>query len=153
MSVIACDGKILAADTLGISGDLKLPTSKIRLIFLEGKSFYVGWTGQLDHGEALIDWYVSGAIKEKYPAFQSTNDWTRLIVIKNDFEKLLTVMSYEQTPYPIYYSIPVAWGSGRDYALGAMAMGADARKAVEIACTFSASCGLPVESHDLRIVK
>jgi ATP-dependent protease HslVU (ClpYQ) peptidase subunit len=151
MTVIAWDGEILAADSLAVSCGLKLSTSKI-LEFYDaiGDRIFLAFSGQVDHGLALIDWYMNGQVKKDYPEFQKTNDWTRLIVVnstKND------VFVFEQTPFPIIQNKHFAWGSGRDYALGAMAMGADARKAVEIACAFSASCGLPVESHDLRIVK
>lgn len=34
-----------------------------------------------------------------------------------------------------------AWGSGRDFALGALSMGATAAEAVKIACKHSTTCG------------
>lgn len=34
-----------------------------------------------------------------------------------------------------------AWGSGRDFALGALSMGATAKEAAQIACKHSTTCG------------
>lgn len=34
-----------------------------------------------------------------------------------------------------------SWGTGKELALGAMAAGADAKKAVEIACEYNLYCG------------
>jgi hypothetical protein len=41
----------------------------------------------------------------------------------------------------------MAWGIGCDFALGAMAMGADAVQAVEITNKFSIHCGMGVDSY------
>lgn len=38
-----------------------------------------------------------------------------------------------------------AWGSGADFALGAMAMGAGARRAVEVACELDVHCGKGID--------
>jgi ATP-dependent protease HslVU (ClpYQ) peptidase subunit len=38
-----------------------------------------------------------------------------------------------------------AFGSGRDFAIAAMACGKSAREAVEIACQFDTGCGLGVD--------
>lgn len=141
MSVVVWDGKILAADTRSVACGLMGRISKIRLHSGE----ICAWTGQADHGEALFAWYVRGAKQEDYPAFQSTPDWTRFIVVSGQTHCKV----YEQTPFPISEYAPCAWGSGRDFALGALAMGADAIKSVEIACQFSVGCGLPVESFNI----
>jgi len=45
----------------------------------------------------------------------------------------------------------MAWGSGRDYAMGAMEMGADARRAVEVTNVHSTDCGFGVEAYDLEM--
>jgi ATP-dependent protease HslVU (ClpYQ) peptidase subunit len=44
----------------------------------------------------------------------------------------------------------MAWGSGRDFALGAMAMGATAREAVAVACRFNVYCGNGIDAFDLK---
>lgn len=47
-------------------------------------------------------------------------------------------------------SVPITqpwytWGSGREFAAGAIAMGADARRAVEVACELCHYCGMGVQ--------
>lgn len=151
MSVIVWDGKTLAADTLGTNEGLKRQMSKTMKWFDNNAMHtpvYLAWTGQQDHGGALWRWYLDGQKPAEYPDFQKTADWTRLIVVMM-VEKQWILFAYEQTPYPMTMSAPCAFGSGRDFAMGAMAMGADARKAVEIACKFSTGCGLPVEAYDV----
>lgn len=39
----------------------------------------------------------------------------------------------------------MAWGSGRDYAMGAMARGANAKEAAEIAMRFDNGCGMGID--------
>ena len=45
----------------------------------------------------------------------------------------------DNDPQPIKH--PDAWGSGRDFALGALSMGATAKEAAQIACKHSTTCG------------
>ncbi len=41
-------------------------------------------------------------------------------------------------------------GRGRDFAFGALAMGADAYKAVMIACLYESSCGMGIDTLTLE---
>ncbi len=43
-----------------------------------------------------------------------------------------------------------AIGSGEDYAMGAMAHGANVREAVAIACKYNTDCGLPVQYMEIK---
>lgn len=140
MSVVVWDGKTLAADRQASCGDLRMLTCKIRRL---PSGEVVAWTGEVSTGMILADWYERGAKPEEWPKFQEGENWSRLIVASPG--KLVT---YEGGPYPV--AIPVlekkaAFGSGRDFALGAMAWGADAEGAVTVASHFCASCGLGVD--------
>ncbi|MCH9665464.1 MAG: hypothetical protein K0U41_06405 [Gammaproteobacteria bacterium] len=58
---------------------------------------------------------------------------------------------YEDDPHSLVTSDePFAWGSGGDYALGAMLHGATAEEACNIACDISQSCGLGVTVANLN---
>lgn len=139
MSVIAWDGKILAADKCSCNADYRTVVTK--LVRIES-GIVLGWTGAMEHGLGLKDWYINGAKKENWPAFQQKDNWTRLIV----GTPTGSVFQYEQEPFPQLIEDQFsAWGSGRDYALGAMEMGADAIKAVEVASRFNAACGFGVD--------
>lgn len=138
MSVVAWDGKMLAADKQMNCASLKSKCTKIYKMDEEVLAF----TGDMEVGLLLIGWYKEGADPAKYPEVQKDKDrWTRLIVVNKEL-----CFFYEMLPV----AIPVedsfaAWGSGRDFALGAMAMNADARQAVEIANRFSTDCGFGVD--------
>lgn len=142
MSIIAYDGKFIAADKLMSNGDGKSTTQK--LFKINNKLFY-GFTGAVDSGLLMASWYKNGAKPKEFPEIQKTDNWSRLIVFKNS-----DIFYYEQTPF----AIPcidkfMAWGSGRDYAIGAMAMGATAVEAVKVAIEHCSSCGIGVDSFSL----
>lgn len=141
MTVIAWDGRTLAADKMACCGDTATTCTKIRRV--DDKVF--AWCGGLGEGLALVEWYLAGADKDKYPAFQKTDDWSRLIVASDS-----GVVFYEKVPEPQPCEDAYgAWGSGREVALGALAMGADARRAVEVASKHVHSCGLGVDAFEL----
>ena len=145
MTVIAYDGKTLAADRLKLSNDLKTITKKIMV----KNNIVFAITGTLCHFEPLIDWYIKGANPNDYPKFQSTDDWSRLIVFENG-----KLFHYESEPYKLHIKEKIAaFGSGRDFALGALAMGADAKTAIKIASRFCTSCGMGIDAVDLTKVR
>ena len=144
MSCVAYDGKIIAADKLSVSADMRSTATKIvRLV----DGVILAWVGESGGGLALIDWYKKGSNPDNWPAMQKTENWTRLIVADRN-----CAVTYEHEPFAQTVEEPfMAWGSGRDFAVAAMAMGADARQAVEIANRFSLSCGGGVDWFDLTI--
>ena len=105
------------------------------------------FTGDTDSGLMMIRWYEDGADPSKWPACQNKDDWSRLIVLVPGLE----LREHLRYPAPHIRSLQgkYAWGCGRDFALGAMAMGADARKAVEVASELSSECGFGVEAYDM----
>ena len=147
MTVVVWDGKIIAADKQASQGDLKSLTTKIRR---SGGGDILAWTGACENGMALADWYERGADSKEWPVFQKdAESWCRLIVASGG-----KVFTYEQLPVKQFVEEPfAAWGSGRDYALGALAMGANAVKAVKVASEFSTSCGLGVDSFKVGIIR
>lgn len=141
MTCIAWDGKSIAADKLLISGEIASVGTKIKRL---GSGVVVGWTGTHECGLALIRWLEG--IDKNWPTFQADKDrWTRLIVIERG---KVSVFEQEPIPQPVEGEFD-AWGSGREFSLGAMAMGATAKQAVEVANRFSITCGLGVDVIDL----
>lgn len=146
MSVIAWDGKSIAADRQGSNGELRFLARK-----LTRESYgdpgrqeiaILAMTGNQQSGLLLVRWWVDGAKPEAWPASQRTEEWSRLIV----WTRYRGLATYEKEPVAIPVEDPfMAWGSGRDFAMGAMARGASAREAVEIACRFSIYCGLGID--------
>lgn len=135
MSVIAWDGHTVAADKRGVCGNTATTTTKL---WLMPKGVVIGAIGDSDFGLAIVDWWSDGADPASWPSFQSTDNWARLIV----FEPGQAPYSYERHPVKqVVEDYFMAWGSGSDLALGALAMGATARQAVAIACRFDIYCG------------
>ena len=144
LSIVAWDGKSIACDSMSISGEYKQETEKMRTL---KDGTILAWTGPYENGLGLIDWWNAGAVQDEWPVFQSKDgDWARLIVAKGN-----EVVEYEQLPYPQPVTTPyAAWGSGRDFAIGALAMGATAKEAVEVACKHCLSCGPPIRVADVK---
>lgn len=144
MSVVVWDGKTLAADMAGSSaGCLYLMRKAVRVAPDEVHA----WTGSPDAGRVMSQWFRDGARPEDYPEWQRDEErWCRLIVVRQG----MPVLTFEAFHIPIEINGPFAWGAGRDYALGALFLGAFAGDAVRAACKWSDSCGIGVASFDLR---
>ena len=142
MSIVVWDGKTLAADRMSVCAGLGVTTSKMSV----NGDTVLAWTGDSDRGRALADWYWRGADKADWPLFQIDNEkWTRLIVASKSGCRV-----YEQEPYALEVLDQfAAWGSGRDFAYGALEMGADAIKAVQVACKHSIECGMGSEAYNV----
>lgn len=143
MSVIAFDGKRIAADKQSTCAGLPVVTRKI----LKTEKAILAWTGDQEQGLALAEWFLNGKNKNDWPKFQSGENWTRLIVVENGI-----VGFYEKEPYMQTVDDKfTAWGSGRDYAIATMSLGFDAFKAVEVASQFDVYCGLGVDIYEIGV--
>lgn len=141
MSVVVWDGKSLAADKQGQMGDMKITVNKTRRFLSDIGLIVMAWTGEQEQGLMLADWFCDGAAKDKYPAFQNTDYWSCLVIVDDN-----GLSYFEKQPVrQVVTDSFIAFGSGRYYAMGAMAMGADAEKAVLIASMFDAHCGCGVD--------
>ena len=114
----------------------------------------LAWAGDQEQGLVLAHWYENGSDPDKWPAFQRNtgHDWTRLIVVEDN----RWIYTYEKEPekqlLPLANGKFMAWGSGRDYAMGAMAMRADAVKAVLIASEYDIYCGFGYEAFEAKTI-
>ena len=143
MSCVAWDGKTIAADKQATCSGLRFKTTKLRRL---ATGEVLSWTGDQDSGEMAAKWYEDGADPEKWPECQKDKDmWSRLIVASASGVKV-----FERQPIATAIEDEfMAWGSGRDYALGAMARGASAQEAIETAMKFDSGCGLGIDSESL----
>ena len=144
MSIIAYDGKTIAADKQATYADVKETTYKIKKL---ANGDIVGFTGTLSKALMLVKWYEDGSSPKKYPKFQEGDDWIRFVVFKTNGK----ILYYESTSEPIeVLEEKIAFGCGRDLALGAMEMGADAVTAVKVASKYSVYCGMGVDSFEFK---
>lgn len=144
MTVIAWDGRTLAANKLASMGTTKHTTVKI---FRGRDNSLVGYAGGADFGEQMVAWWNNGADPATFPPSQrDTNDWAGLIVIR----KGQPIWRFERTPHPIkFYDNKFAIGSGREFALAAMYLGHDAPRAVEVASALDSRCGMGIDTLTL----
>lgn len=143
MSIIAWDGKTLAADKQMDLGGMRLRCTKIYKL---GPYRLVGIVGGLCHGLEIMRWLTDHGEREDYPK-PSGEGLTRLIVVTRLQNDGVDIKMYEGNAHPILFEERfAAWGCGRDYALGAMECGADARTAVEIACRYDVYCGMGIDT-------
>ena len=142
MSVIAWDGKRLAADRRAIIGGTGTLIRTLTKIF-RVRDCLVGYAGGACYGEEILAWFRDGAKPETFPESQRNEETnTGLLVIHPDG----VVHRFEMTPYPLTLKDEsVAVGSGREFAIAAMHCGKTATEAVEIACLFDCNCGNGVD--------
>ena len=117
MSVVAWDGRYLVADRMAECAGATYQVSKLIVVEVQDKKIGIAATGEFDGIGPLVDWFVSGKPTDKWPSAQQTSDkWTRLIVVEDG-----KLHWYERTPYALGTTSPfMAFGAGRDFALGAM---------------------------------
>lgn len=141
MTCIAWDGITLAADSMCETAGMAATVSKIRIV----RGAVLAVSGGYPAGLMLIEWFRDGADPKSFPDVQKTDDWARLVVFDET-----GLRHYEQQPVAMRVLDPyMAFGSGRDFAMGAMAMGADAVRAVEVAAKHCTTVGGPVRAHRL----
>lgn len=104
--------------------------------------------GSANQAQALKRWYEAGAEPEQYPKFQQDADMnSQLVVMTRDG----LLGCYGSTPYPVREEgrLFTAFGSGRDFAIAAMALGKTAVEAVRVASRFDVSTGEGVDFFGL----
>lgn len=137
MTVIAFDGKTLAADKLAtMGGGIGRAVTKIAR---HGDAL-LAITGSWDVGAEMREWWRAGADPVAFPV-KAREDLATLIVFHAG-----RILVYASGPFPMeMVAQQCAFGSGRDYAEAAMYLGKSAREAVEVACVFQTDCGLGVD--------
>ena len=143
MSVVVIRNGIIAADTGGLMGGLKVSAGKLRR---DGDTV-IGWAGNWSHGMLFARWYFEGSDLENLPEFHNQEEggvdfcaivfdpggwayWDQGFVGDRDMA--------DRNEY-------MAIGSGEEAAMGALHMGATAVQAVGAACATIGGCSLPVE--------
>lgn len=129
MTTIVWRDGVMAADSRGYGGD-KCPIGQKQKIRRLEDGTLVGCSSNTPgQPEAVLDWYAAGADIEKAPKFPENR--FRFLAVKPDGMAFLGEDSF-------YLAGPLraefyAVGSGQEYALGALHMGASAERAVQIA--------------------
>jgi ATP-dependent protease HslVU (ClpYQ) peptidase subunit len=149
MTVIAFDGKTLAADRQATEGGLRHITTKIKRINKgKFKGYLMAGAGCTSQANQMMSWFELGAEPDAFPKYQDTEDLSAQLLVISPAKE---IFRFDFNPIPsVFYDEIYAMGSGRDVAMGAMVMGADAKQAVEVASEICAGCGLGVDVIQLK---
>jgi len=140
MTTIAFDGALLVADTLCCWVNIKEQRVVTKIQFSKGRYFAVAGTDGLM--QYLIDWFEKGADVGKLPA--TPHGWTLAVVERRGGEWVSTQYDNGQ---PHGCAMPAKWaiGTGKEFALGAMHVGASALDAVSAARDLDVHTGGPLQ--------
>lgn len=143
MTVIAWDGRVLAADRQSQCGDCKVPVTKIYRMH----RCLVGISGNLSMGMEMFEWLKADADPDKFRQdWRDPDKGASLLMITHDG----LAWKYESSPYPFqHHGSTAAAGSGMEVALATMHCGKSAVEAVKLASMYLASCGLGYDSLEL----
>jgi ATP-dependent protease HslVU (ClpYQ) peptidase subunit len=143
MTVIAWDGKTLAADRRTSFGSRHMTTRKAHRV----NGALVAGAGETAAILEMVEWFRAGAKPEDLPANQRTDNCVTLLVITPKGE----ILEYANGPYPIVVKEKQwAVGSGAEFARTAMYLGKSAREAVTIACKFDTCSGNGIDTLELE---
>ncbi len=145
MTVIAWDGKTLAADRQCTDGNIVSECTKIFKV--DGAA--IAFCGRDSAIIELLDWYTSGCNPEEWPKFQKPDNFTTMIVALDG-----KCFEYEErhTSRPIEGNF-MAWGSGRNFAVAAMDLGKSASEAVAVASKHCCYSGMGIDAFDVGCIK
>jgi 20S proteasome alpha/beta subunit len=145
MTIVAWDGKTLAADKRAVSDTYKGSTTTKIFRFADG---ICGIAGHMEVGMHLKEWLQDGGIPDDFPELDTKE--TEFLVIYNSGR----VAYYESTAVPLWMEERFhAIGSGKYYALASMHLGKSAKQAVEVACALDAYCGNGIDTLTIKPVR
>ena len=143
MTTIAVDGKLVAAEGRRTAGS-EIVADDVRKIVVKHGRIYV-LAGEIAARDAIIEWHDKGADPGKQPGASKDGSWILVVI---DRDRVMRSF-HNDLPYPQQNPMPQAFGSGASFALGAMRAGADARRAVEIACGLDVYSGGGIQVVDI----
>ena len=134
MTIIAWDGKTLAADRRVCYNDEIFVTTKI---FKNNLGIF-GVAGEGVFCYEVLSWIKKNRVIKNWPKKLNKEDFAVILFITNKKE----ILFYADCPLCDKLEVPfVAIGSGAQYARAAMFLGKTAKEAVEVACMFDPYCG------------
>lgn len=140
MTTIAYDGTYLCVDSQASKGDLLSSRTRQKMWFDVGEFLCVALAGNTATYKPIVDWLRDGAEPSGW------GDWDAVAwAVRRDG----TIERYA-SGYPEGVNGMDADGSGAHLALGAMAAGASAVKALSIAIEYDLFSGGEVQSFNIR---
>lgn len=144
MTTIAFDGKTLAADRKA-TGSQQMNVSKIVRF---GDGWMMACCGYYDHFIEVVHWLEGGGRDNDKPDLSRQDDQSTFLLVGPHGKSYWLTWPWLRR---VEIAEPfIAFGSGGDYAMGAMAMGAGAKRAVSIACQLDPYSGKGIDSYRVK---
>lgn len=145
MTIIVYDGDELALDGAAIHEGTKVPIVKA---WTSPTGEVITGIGNAAQIAVMRDWYLDGAKRDDFPLTgqREGNPWCELIVASRD-----GLRRYENLHLPVQHGKnKCAFGVGKDFAYGALAMGATASQAAEVALKYAPDTGHGIHTYNWR---
>ncbi len=142
MTTLAWRAGVLAADSQGTIGGTIVPGA-CRKVWRSDDGRLIGVTGETAQWAVLVRILLAGATVGDLPKVTDA----RVVVVHADGR---VIVHEGESWYDCGDAPYLAWGSGMDSALGAMAVGASAKRAVEAAISCDVNSGGDVQYVSLR---
>jgi len=136
MTTIVWDGKQLASDSRSISGGT-IDSGVCKKIFKD-KTATWALAGDYAQSLAVMKWISEGRDPAEEPTFSIPE--YEILMVRNG-----TGYVFSGETHGCEHNPPVALGTGRELALGALAGGAKLKDAVEAACSLDPNSAPPVK--------
>lgn len=137
MTTIAYRDGVLAADTLSTRNGAR---EGVAVKIVQRGDLLAGASGASDFAKAFRDWFRQGCRGDCPPLGDPEKNWAEGFIIMPD-DRLVTFGPTAQWAEKGMFSGMNAWGSGADFARGAMAAGATAEEAVRHAMHWDTCTG------------
>lgn len=139
MTTILADAKkgVMVCDSKATFGSEWFPITKV----YRHEGELIGFAGTISEGMRWLDWYSNGQ-RGKMPGIDNIST----IILCDEGVRLVEPSGRFVAVEQGFYGV----GTGAPAAMGAFMAGADARKAVEIACRIDAGSGGQIHVHKLR---
>lgn len=142
MTTIAWDGKTIATDTQATSTYIDQNTYD--KIFTTKAGEIVACAGACSDIAAFRLWLENGDDDKDFP--EGIKELHALLVDTSDASSGVSAYYYDNRPERFPVKAPCAVGSGQDFAMGALLMGASARQAVAVAIKLDPFTGGKIRS-------
>ena len=120
-----------------VCGDSPVPITKI---FKSFQDLLYAASGGIDNANMFYKWVEQGRPDDKKPNIIGDDGFSGIVIEDGEIYRYEKGLYGQLIPFPFW-----AIGSGQDFAIGAMEMGADAKKAIEIASKFDIHSGLGID--------
>lgn len=149
MTIIIATKDAIYTDSQNTLGDTTRSYVKADYAVVKGKPCIVAGTGYTWRVNVLKGWFISG-MEGPLPAGNEDQSASLIVLSEN---QLLAFFNHQYPCLLEDFTYPYTFGSGEEFALGALYAGKTPREAVELTIKGILSCGGEVQEYTLEQAK